>query len=278
MPHSYLGLASLKSSITVTDAVDDARLRSVLEAVAEAIDGADGCYRTFQPYTATRYYRSWDGSVLRLDEDLIEVTSLKTDDDGDGTYENTWATPTDYFLEPANAAIRRQPYGEIVTANYAGRYSFSGVQRGVQIVGIWGYWRDLLAVDTVKAGGWSSSATSVEITGTGTVEALQTLLVDDEQIYVTGVTTGANDTLAVERGANGTTAAAHSAAAAVSVYRYPAAIVEAARLSAAKLFQDVHSPYGVTGGGDLGTVIVPRVFDPRVRAFLQPYRRILVAA
>lgn len=275
MPHSYIGLASLKASITVPDSADDVRLRSVMEATAEAIDGADGCYRTFQPYTAARYYRSWAGNALRLDEDLIEVASIKTDDDGDGTYENTWATPTDYFLEPMNAAIRRQPYGEIVTADYAGRYSFSSVQRGVQIVGVWGYWRDLLTLSATVAEALDTSETGVDLSGVTEVEVGNTILVDSEQMYITGIS---GSTLTVERGANGTTAATHSLGAAVQLYRYPAAIVEAARLAAARLFQDVHSPYGVVGGGDLGTVTVTRVFDPRVRALLQPYRRMLVAA
>ena len=273
MPHSYIGLASLKSSITIPDSTDDVRLRSVMEAVAESVDAEVG--RTFQPYTATRYFRSWDGNILRLDEDLISATSIKTDDDGDGTYENTWATPTDYFLEPANAAIRRQPYWEIVTANYAGRYSFSSVQRGVQIVGVWGYWRDLLTLTATVAEALDSSETGVDLSGVSEVEVGQTILVDSEQMYITGI---AGSTLTVERGVNGTTAAAHNSGAAVQLYRYPAAIVEAARLAAAKLFLDPHNPYGSTGSSDLGVVAAPRVFDPRVRALLQPYRRMLVAA
>lgn len=275
MPHSYVGLTGFKASITVPDSTDDARLRSVLEAVAEAVDGADGCYRTFQPYTATRLFRAWEGGSLRLDEDLIEVTSLKTDDDGDGTYENTWATPTDYFLEPANAAIRREPYVEIVTADYAGRYSFSSVQRGIQIVGVWGYWRDLLTLTATVAEALDTSETGVDLSSAAELDVGHTILVDAEQMYVTAIS---GNTLTVERGVNGTTAAAHSLGAAIQLYRYPAPIVEACRLSAARMFQDVHAPYGVMGGGDMGSFQAPRVFDPRVRALLQPYRRRWVTA
>jgi hypothetical protein len=273
VPHSYVGLTSLKSSITIPDAADDTRLRSVLEAVAETIDGADGANRRFQPYTATLYFRG-DGRHLMLPDDLLEVTTLKTDADGDGTYENTWTTPTDYFLEPANAAIHGQPYTEIVTADYAGRYSLHGGQRNIQVTGVWGYKRDLLTLAATLNEALDTTETGVDLTATGELDVLQTILIDTEQMYVTGI---AGTTLTVERGVNGTTAAAHNTASVVKLYRYPAPVVEAARLAAAKLFQDPHSPYGVVGSADLGTIQVQRVFDPRVRALLANYR-VLVAA
>jgi hypothetical protein len=272
VPHSYLGLSSLKAAITIPDAVDDTRLRRVLQAVAATIDGPEGANRRFQPYNATMYFR---GDHAGLDvPDLIEVTTLKTDADGDGTYENTWATPTDYFLEPANAPIEGKPYTKVVTAAYAGRYSLWGGQRNIQIVGIWGYSRDLLTLAATVSGAHNDSVTSITLSAGGELEPLQTILVGSEQMYVTNVN-GA--VLTVERGVNGTTAAAHSDGAAVKLYRYPDWVVQAAELAAAKLFQDPHSPYGVVGSADLGTIQVQRVFDPRVRALLSTDRLVVAA-
>ena len=49
-------------------------------------------------------------------DDLLSVTTLKTDEDGDRTYEITWAT-TDYDLMPYNATLesQAQPYSHLQT-------------------------------------------------------------------------------------------------------------------------------------------------------------------
>jgi hypothetical protein len=70
-------------------------------------------------------------------DDLVSVTTLKTDEDGDGVFERTWAT-TDYFLYPYNAALYGAPYTQIKrTVN--GAYYFPRFGRYVQIVGTFGY-------------------------------------------------------------------------------------------------------------------------------------------
>lgn len=265
MPHSYLGLESLKASITIGDAADDARLRAVLEAASQQVD--DECGRTFRVYLGTAY-PTLDGGRLVLDADLLAVTSLKTDADGDRVYETTWA-PTDYDLLPTDAPGRRAPYWEIATAP-GGRYGFPwNARRGVELVGKLGYWEDLLAVGTLGAAVATTNGTTITLTAGHGLEALQTIRVDDEQMYLTTV---AGNTLTVERGVNGTTAAAHLDGAGVSVYRYPAPIVEATRLQAARLFQRVHAPFGIQGSADLGTAAVISRIDPDVTMLIRHYR------
>lgn len=71
--------------------------------------------------------------------DLVSITAsgLKTDADGDGVFENTWAL-TDYQLYPPNAALDGQPYSEIRTAS-GGAFAFPSVANGVQVNGVHGH-------------------------------------------------------------------------------------------------------------------------------------------
>lgn len=73
------------------------------------------------------------GMRLFLPERLQSITTLKTDEDGDRTYEVTWAT-TDYRLYPPSGP----PYNEVQVDVDNGRYLFPGGQARVQIVGAWG--------------------------------------------------------------------------------------------------------------------------------------------
>lgn len=266
MPHSYLGLTSLKSSITIGDSADDARLRAVLEAVSLQVD--EECRRTFRTYQATRYATADAYGRLVLDADLLAVTSLKGDPGGARTYLDVWA-PTDYDLEPESALAERQPFWAI-SARSGGDFAFPvGVSRGVEVVGTWGYWEDLVAVGALAADAGSGDTTVTLAPGHG-LEPLQTVLIGSEQMYLTGFS--AANVASVERGVNGTTAAAHSSGAAVARYRYPAPVVEATRIQAARLFQRVHAPFGVTGSAELGTTAVISRVDPDVMMLLRNYR------
>ena len=72
MPYSYVSRTSLKDRVADSLTDDDALYRAVLEAATREID--DLCGRTFQPHTATRYYRAHDAYTLVLpDERSIQV-------------------------------------------------------------------------------------------------------------------------------------------------------------------------------------------------------------
>lgn len=122
-----------------TDEVDDARLEAIVQAVSRHIDNWTG--RRFYTSTAdeTRYFCA--ESDERVDVgDLISVTTLRTDYNGDRVYESTWST-SDYELEPVNAryAPQPEPYTHIYATPDAD-YSFpAGLRRGVEVTGRWGY-------------------------------------------------------------------------------------------------------------------------------------------
>jgi len=88
--------------------------------------------------TATVLFAADNGRVLYCD-DISTATALTiyTDDGGDGTFENTWAT-TDFNLEPINA-LNGWPFTSIVTT-INGNYSFPVyVPRGVKITAAFGW-------------------------------------------------------------------------------------------------------------------------------------------
>ena len=137
--NGYATISSIRARLGITgvsDTADDAVLEAVVESVSRAID--DFCGRRFYAATQTRYYSAKSGRRLLVD-DLLSVTTLKTDDDGDGVYETTWAA-TDYHLAPYNAQLDSpaQPYWRIEVSEY-GDYTFPCGPRRVQVVGSWGF-------------------------------------------------------------------------------------------------------------------------------------------
>jgi hypothetical protein len=138
LTNGYCTLDDIKDQreIVSADSADDAFIEDAITAASRYIDGVAN--RRFYKDTAdqTRTYRARGGAVLLID-DLVSVTTLKTDDDGDRTYETTWAA-TDYDLMPANASNDSIPYTWIeITPN--GNNSFPTQAKGVQIVGKFGF-------------------------------------------------------------------------------------------------------------------------------------------
>jgi len=139
--NGYVTLAELKAHIQSNGGTfssdDDDNLSIAINAASRWIDGL--LSTSFYARTETRYYTPDYGDLLYID-DLLTVTTLKSDDDWDGTYETTWTTD-DYILEPRNAAGGSEPgpYRQI-RINVNGDYMFpTGVQDGVEITGTWGY-------------------------------------------------------------------------------------------------------------------------------------------
>lgn len=120
---------------------DNFNMEVAIEAVSRWIDNQFD-NTNFYGVNEIRYYTATYRDLLYID-DLISVTTLKTDEDNDQIYEVTWAT-TDYFLEPRNARVKandrdKQPYRQI-RVNTNGDNSFTvGWDYTVEIDGVWGY-------------------------------------------------------------------------------------------------------------------------------------------
>lgn len=132
---AYATLAELKAMLGITDAQDDSRLQEALDAAEEIVDG--WCHRSFgQVASQARTFTATTSTRLDTD-DLVSVTSVKVDRDGDGTYEETVAASA-YALRPANAAASGRPYTQLVLLTTAGLV-WPDIENGVEVTGTWGW-------------------------------------------------------------------------------------------------------------------------------------------
>lgn len=98
---SYAGPEELKDRIGLaTDQLTDSRQDSqvVMALRSAALTVNNWCGRYFYQLPGTRTYAPEDLWTLRTD-DIVSVSQLSTDNDGDGVYETIWTLNTDYVLE-----------------------------------------------------------------------------------------------------------------------------------------------------------------------------------
>lgn len=267
---TYASLTDLKALLKITDTTDDAELLRHLVVASRAIDRH--CNRWFYVKTDTRYPVAMGGRRLNLGADLLAVTTLKMDVDLDATYENTLAT-TDYALFPY--ADNEYPKLQVEIDQRQGNYFYwpRGL-KSVQVVGTWGYGDGVRAAPFDPTGATATvataSGTTLTVSTVTPFEVGQTILAGSEQMYVTALGTLQ---LTVVRGVNGTTAAIQ-AAAAVSIAAYPAPVVEACMIEAARLWKRKDSAFSyVYGDNSLGVVQAGRGLDKDAAELLQPYIR-----
>jgi hypothetical protein len=225
--NSYATLTELKAILSVSSTTDDTVMRKTLEAASRAIETY--CNRVFYSVSETRYF---DGANILWVPDLLSINAsgLKTDDDGDGTFETTFAI-TDYHLYGTGGDNAHNNYPKTrIEVNQNGNYSSfaNGVKKGVQIAGVWGYGDGTTATpyvaDTTTAEAISVGETAIDVTSATNLSAGHTILIESEQMYITSIS---SNTITVEKGVNGTTDAAHDTGKQIYYYRYPRDIYQA---------------------------------------------------
>lgn len=143
--NGYCTLAELNARLSSFEEGDeperDDHLETIIEATSRAIDMEVG--HRFYAVSETRYYTPKDAHKVYVD-DLLTVTNLYTDPDGDLDYDYTWTT-SDYLLMPANAATDGYPY-HYIQRHPNGNYWFptwrnnrSGLVNGVKLEGSFGF-------------------------------------------------------------------------------------------------------------------------------------------
>lgn len=138
----YCTVEELKSRLGIasTDTQDDFELRLAVDSVSRWID--QHCERHFWRATQTRYFVPTSQYCLAID-DLVSLTTLKTDSSGDGTFETTWAS-SDYQLRPVNATAGAEaaPYTEIKavsTQTFPVPYATLARSDRAEVVGVFGW-------------------------------------------------------------------------------------------------------------------------------------------
>lgn len=141
----YCTVEELKSRLQITDTSDDFEITLAVQAACRSIDEITGRY--FWRGTDTRTYVPESIYTQRLD-DLVSVTTLKVDRDGDGVFEETWTQGTDFALTVSpgryNTAAKGEqwPYTGLTVLN-AGKFMpfvwpWSHQDR-IQVTGVFGW-------------------------------------------------------------------------------------------------------------------------------------------
>ncbi len=260
----YGDLTKLKDSSLLDDPAggigDDDELFQLLLAVSASVD--DYCNRHFYPLTTTRTFDG-PGATLLTMPDLVSITSLKSDDDDDATYETTWAT-TDYQPLPLNAEPT-QPWGVayhvLRVLDRGTKSDFDTGQARYEVAGVWGYRSFQEDSGSLTAGAIAdATTTSVAVDSGGDFAIGQTILIESEQMLITDISGG---TPTVRRGLNGTTAASHADNTQVDILRWPAPVERATLISAARIW---------TRAPSFEPFYVDVDLDTDVRMMLDPYR------
>lgn len=137
--NGYCTLAEVKAALRLapSDTADDVLLENSIEAASRRIDGYCGTFfyqkqATIQLFTRFLYYCEIP--------DLASTTlTLRTDDNGDGTFETLWSA-SDYLLEPTDTAVTGTPYRRIVaTGAKTFPLLFNPSRPAIQLTGTFGY-------------------------------------------------------------------------------------------------------------------------------------------
>ena len=140
IPSLYVQVEEFKSTIELSGtSFSDEDVKIALRAACRGVD--EICGRRFYPDSdalQVRYYSPDDWWTLYVD-DIVTVTSLKTDDAGDGTFENTWTLNTDYIAEPLNAVADGQPWTKLCVHPSGTHFFPVNFPRSVELTGKFGW-------------------------------------------------------------------------------------------------------------------------------------------
>lgn len=231
---TYCSVGRLKSEMRLSASTTDAALLRVLETASRHWDGE--CGRHFYPATRTVYFDGPPEHVERwqlwLPVDVLSVSALALDLDGDRTYETALAG-SDYELVSLRED-QRPPYNRVDLKPRGSRGSWPLTRRAIELTGVLGYSDETEPSGTLGGAISDTTGTSVTMSSGHGLTGGETIKVDSEEMYVSAVST---NTLTVVRGINGTTAATHSNGASVTRRRFARGIESATALRAARLWR-----------------------------------------
>lgn len=274
----YLSLGS-------ADNADDENVLGLIKVASRAIDKYTR--RHFYPTSATRFYSHDESQRVKLDEDLLSLTTFKTQN-GASTLSSgvlflmtgdEWNTP---------------PYDRIVINESAGCVlTYSGTpQKSNEVTGLWGYHENYesawIDTGTSLATSYGASGGSIGIaggsTGTGSsdvngeaprISVGNKLRIGDEFFDVYG---GNGSIINVTPYANGTTAASHAASTTVYKFAYEPDIEWAATRLTTWVVGQQMTPYQTkTAFLGLGQLSIPEAWPPDARDRLDRFVRRKIA-
>ncbi|MGA0396875.1 MAG: hypothetical protein ACO3O3_06915 [Ilumatobacteraceae bacterium] len=131
---AYTTTALVKASLGIPTATtsEDTAIAAAIDAAEALINNYTG--RTFETVTESRTFIPRTASILDID-DLATLTGLiiKTDEDQNGTFENTLVQNTDFVM-----VGNTNPYRKVTQINQGWPLSIYG-RPTVQVTGTWGF-------------------------------------------------------------------------------------------------------------------------------------------
>ena len=263
----YLGMNTGAAS---SNTQDDALLLNFANRASRAIDRH--CRRKFYPRSETRFYDDAEAQRIQVDDDLLGVTSLVTQNGAcalsSGLY---WPKTGDNWNRPPYDSI------EIDTSSGSTLYYSGTPQRSNRVVGIWGYhesYPDDAWIDTGTSllANYSASGGTIALAGAGSVGAGASdvngehprispgdiLKIGDEFFSVLGGGTSGNGSVIVKPYQNGTTATAHASGASIAKWAAEPDIEWSTRRLVGWMFGQKDTPYqNKTAFVQLGTLEIP---------------------
>ena len=137
--HVYVELEELKSTLQLSgQSYADLDIQQAILAASRAVD--ELTHRRFWPdedANQVRYYTPNGLPTVGID-DLLDLTTLDQDYDGDGTFEQTLTENTDFLLEPLNAAADGRPW-DALRLHPSSAYLWSSYPRSLKVTGQFGW-------------------------------------------------------------------------------------------------------------------------------------------
>jgi hypothetical protein len=267
----YANLNDIKASL-VTESVNDEQLMRLLEAVSRQIEKPKLTGRYFYTYEGSKYYDG-AGAKLWLPDDILSISTLKLDQDGDGVYETT-LDPSDYVLYPLNE------YPKIrLETSYQSSYSgFAyGIPKGIEITGVFGYAESDSPYElrTSLADDITAVVTTIPVADANLLKTGETIRITSglasEQMFIKGIS---GNNLICQRGVNGTTAIIHADTTSIYACTYPGDIVQTTLIMAMRAWKRKDSAYqDIVGSPETGQIITSKGIDPDVLELVAPFRR-----
>ena len=143
---SYVALSELKSALGITGSTDDDFLNLAIDSAEESIDDLCGRVFTAAGSASARTYRAQPYLVVTDDVSTLTGLVVKTDTNGDGTFDTTWAS-SDYQVEPLNNLTKGRSVNNL---RAVGSYTFPVFGDGLASVEVTADWGWPAVPDSIK--------------------------------------------------------------------------------------------------------------------------------
>ena len=279
---NYLNFDNTEAS---ANTVDDATLVNFINRASRAVDTYTR--RKFYPRYETRYYDFIDSKFIRLDDDLLSLSALRTQNGA------SLVSSSALFLQTGDN-YNRGPFDKIVLKIDTGSVlQYSGtVQKANEVEGWWGYHEDYpnawVDTGTSLLTDYLASAGSINLAGAGSfgtgasdrfgehprISVGDLLKIKEQYFHVLAPGSAGNNIALVAPYANGTSGASAGSGASIAKFYYEPDIEWATRRLATWLYGGRDTPFqSKTAFVQLGTIEIPVALAVDVKAKLERFKR-----